>query len=186
MRYCVEQDIQNAVQSSYVQRCYFSSKIATKPSGRIPANGPGLKEFIIAGKNSLVAQNNPVTPDNVVPYLNEIDYNGRGRKVFFEVYGCQMNVNDTEIVWSILKDNGYEKADSADQADVVLLMTCAIREKAESKVCWLHNNRDASFSFGPFCFRFGIGCGSWPLRREYAAPSAKFIKSEYWAAWPSV
>lgn len=45
-----------------------------------------------------------------------------------------MNVNDTEIVWSILKDNGYYKVDSADAADVVLLMTCAIREKAESKV----------------------------------------------------
>lgn len=125
---------QNVIQCDQVQQRYFSSKVSLKTSGKIPATGPGLKEFLIAGKKSLVAQSNPITPENTIPYLNEIDYNGQGRKVFFEVYGCQMNVNDTEIVWSILKENGYQKIDSADKADVVLLMTCAIREKAESKV----------------------------------------------------
>lgn len=120
---------------NYVQQRYLSSKVAVKPNSKLPLKGPGLKEFLIAGKNSFVAQANPITPENAIPYLEELDYSGHGRKVFFEVYGCQMNVNDTEIVWSILKDNDYEKADSADAADVVLLMTCAIREKAESKVC---------------------------------------------------
>lgn len=136
VRCVVEQELSESVviRNSYVHHRCFSSKVAVKPSGRLPAKGPGLKEFLIAGKNSLVAQPNPITPENTIPYLNEIDYNGHGRKVFFEVYGCQMNVNDTEIVWSILKDNGYEKVQSADDADVVLLMTCAIREKAESKV----------------------------------------------------
>lgn len=126
------------------QRRYSASNVAAaeappiKSNGRLPANGPGLKEFLIAGrKPALVAQsmrNNPIVPENTVPYLDELDYNGQGRKVFFEVYGCQMNVNDTEIVWSILKNNGYEKVDSAEAADIVLLMTCAIREKAETKV----------------------------------------------------
>ncbi|XP_031626407.1 CDK5RAP1-like protein [Contarinia nasturtii] len=125
---------QCAIQNDCVQHRWFSSKVATKPSGKLPAKGPGLKEFLIAGKNSLVAQSNPITPENTIPYLDKIDFNGQGRKVFFEVYGCQMNVNDTEIVWSILKENGYQKIDSADQADIVLLMTCAIREKAESKI----------------------------------------------------
>lgn len=136
IRFCIDYELSAnvAIQSKHVKQRHFSSKVAVKPSTRLPAKGPGLKEFLIAGKNSLVAQPNPITPENTVPYLNELDYNGHGRKVFFEVYGCQMNVNDTEIVWSILKDNGYEKVDSAEMADVVLLMTCAIREKAESKV----------------------------------------------------
>ncbi|XP_055312909.1 CDK5RAP1-like protein [Sitodiplosis mosellana] len=136
IRCFVEQEFggQATIRNSYVHQRCFSSKVAVKSSGRLPAKGPGLKEFLIAGKNSLVAQPNPITPENTIPYLNEIDYDGHGRKVFFEVYGCQMNVNDTEIVWSILKDNGYEKVQSAEDADVVLLMTCAIREKAESKI----------------------------------------------------
>lgn len=96
------------------------------------ANGPSLSEFLIAGKNASV--NRSGRDLDVVPYLDMHDVSGRGRKVFFEVYGCQMNVNDTEIVWSILKSNDYVKVEDANDADVVLLVTCAIREKAESKV----------------------------------------------------
>lgn len=45
-----------------------------------------------------------------------------------------MNVNDTEIVWSILKKFGYTRTDSVNDADVCLLMTCAVREGAETKI----------------------------------------------------
>lgn len=45
-----------------------------------------------------------------------------------------MNVNDTEVAWSVLRDAGFEKSNSADEADVVLIMTCAIREGAEGKI----------------------------------------------------
>ncbi|XP_062581638.1 mitochondrial tRNA methylthiotransferase CDK5RAP1-like, partial [Saccostrea cucullata] len=69
-----------------------------------------------------------------VPYLEEDVYSGHGRKVYFDTYGCQMNFNDTEIAWSILKDKGYSKAESVNEADVVLLMTCSIRENAEQKI----------------------------------------------------
>lgn len=148
LRHCVEQTklpigIPGAVVNDFGRRRYFASKVATAAStapnsnSRLPKYGPGLKEFLIGGrKPALVAQSkiNPIAPENTVPYLDELDYNGLGRKVFFEVYGCQMNVNDTEIVWSILKNNGYEKVDTAEAADIVLLMTCAIREKAETKV----------------------------------------------------
>lgn len=96
------------------------------------ADGPGLKEFLVAGKNLPV--NRGGSNLDAVPYFDLIDVSGHGRKVFFEVYGCQMNVNDTEIVWSILKSNDYLKVDDVNDADVVLLITCAIREKAESKV----------------------------------------------------
>lgn len=60
--------------------------------------------------------------------------------VCFKVYGCQMNVNDTEIIWSILKNNGYKKTDNLEEADVVLIVTCAIRESAELKIDGLLSN----------------------------------------------
>lgn len=56
------------------------------------------------------------------------------RKLYVETYGCQMNVADSEIVASVLQDGGYGLTDSATDADVVLLNTCAIRENAEQKV----------------------------------------------------
>ncbi|KCV68778.1 hypothetical protein H696_04197 [Fonticula alba] len=62
---------------------------------------------------------------------------GQGRTVLTETYGCQMNVNDTEIALACLLDAGYERAPegaSAQDADVVLLMTCAIRDNAETKI----------------------------------------------------
>lgn len=45
-----------------------------------------------------------------------------------------MNVNDTEIVWSILRKTGFKQTDIVTEADVVLLVTCAIREGAENKI----------------------------------------------------
>ncbi|MEM6328393.1 MAG: tRNA (N6-isopentenyl adenosine(37)-C2)-methylthiotransferase MiaB [Bacteroidota bacterium] len=57
-----------------------------------------------------------------------------GRRVFIETYGCQMNVADSELVASILGTEGYGLADTEDEADVVLINTCAIREKAEDRV----------------------------------------------------
>ncbi|MEM1054628.1 MAG: tRNA (N6-isopentenyl adenosine(37)-C2)-methylthiotransferase MiaB [Bacteroidota bacterium] len=57
-----------------------------------------------------------------------------GRRVFIETYGCQMNVADSELVASILGADGYGLAATEDEADVVLINTCAIREKAEDRV----------------------------------------------------
>ena len=56
------------------------------------------------------------------------------RRVYIETYGCQMNVSDSELLAGILVQNGYETADGLEDADVVLLNTCAIRENAETKV----------------------------------------------------
>ena len=56
------------------------------------------------------------------------------RRVYIETYGCQMNVSDSEIVASVLRENGFGLTRNADEADVVLLNTCAIRENAEQKV----------------------------------------------------
>lgn len=57
----------------------------------------------------------------------------RGR-VYIETYGCQMNVSDSELILGCLADEGYLHADRPDEADVVLLNTCAIREHAEQRV----------------------------------------------------
>jgi len=57
-----------------------------------------------------------------------------GRTVYLETYGCQMNVSDSQVVLSILGAEGYHEVEDAQQADVVLLNTCAIRENAESKI----------------------------------------------------
>ncbi len=56
------------------------------------------------------------------------------KRVYIESYGCQMNFSDSEIVASILAKDGYTPVESAEDADLVLLNTCSIREKAEYTV----------------------------------------------------
>lgn len=56
------------------------------------------------------------------------------KKLYIESYGCQMNFSDSEIVTSILQENGYATTSLFDEADVILLNTCAIRDNAEQKV----------------------------------------------------
>ena len=58
----------------------------------------------------------------------------QGQRVFIETYGCQMNVSDTELMLGILQDAGYASAQRPEDADVVVLNTCAIREHAEERV----------------------------------------------------
>jgi tRNA-2-methylthio-N6-dimethylallyladenosine synthase len=56
------------------------------------------------------------------------------RKLFLESYGCQMNFSDSEIVASILTKEGYETTRDMDEADLILVNTCAIRDNAEQRV----------------------------------------------------
>lgn len=56
------------------------------------------------------------------------------KKFYIESYGCQMNFSDSEIVASILNDNGFGATGNYSEADLVLLNTCSIREKAEQTV----------------------------------------------------
>lgn len=59
---------------------------------------------------------------------------GNGRKFYIRTYGCQMNEHDTEVMAGIFLGLGYEHTDSVEEANVILLNTCAIRENAENKV----------------------------------------------------
>jgi len=59
---------------------------------------------------------------------------GQGRKIFIETYGCQMNVGDSEIVVSIMQDEGYFYTDKIEEADIILINTCSIRDNAEQRI----------------------------------------------------
>ena len=59
---------------------------------------------------------------------------GAGRKLFIETYGCQMNVGDSEIVVSIMQREGYVYTERLDEADVILINTCSIRDNAEQRI----------------------------------------------------
>eukprot|EP00731_Ephydatia_muelleri_P032067 Em0023g574a len=102
--------------------------------GTLP-QGPDLKSFIARSTEVLPVED--IVPGHEVdkvPYLKDDDSKGQSRKVYFETYGCQMNVNDTEIAWSVLKDAGFARTVEIHEADVILAVTCAIRENAEKKV----------------------------------------------------
>lgn len=59
---------------------------------------------------------------------------GNTKKLFIESYGCQMNFSDSEIVASILSNQGYNTTQNLEDADLVLVNTCSIRDKAEQTV----------------------------------------------------
>src|SRR5699024_5063842 len=64
----------------------------------------------------------------------KVQQNGKGKKFLIRTYGCQMNEHDTEVMAGILTEMGYETTTETEQADVILLNTCAIRENDENKV----------------------------------------------------
>jgi len=63
-----------------------------------------------------------------------LDQKAGSKKLYIESYGCQMNFSDSEIVASILNNEGYSTTDKIEDADLVLLNTCSIRDKAEQTV----------------------------------------------------
>ena len=66
--------------------------------------------------------------------LTTASKSGNNKKLFIESYGCQMNFSDSEIVASILADQGYNTTNRLEEADLVLVNTCSIRDKAEQTV----------------------------------------------------
>ena len=59
---------------------------------------------------------------------------GERQNLYIETYGCQMNVADSEVVASVLKKEGYNITEDINEADVILVNTCSIRENAEQRV----------------------------------------------------
>lgn len=77
---------------------------------------------------------NPNESDNETVQRLQDTNTGNTRKLYIESYGCQMNFSDSEIVASILQKEGFDTTSEIEQADVVFLNTCSIREKAEQTV----------------------------------------------------
>ncbi|RXZ77888.1 tRNA (N6-isopentenyl adenosine(37)-C2)-methylthiotransferase MiaB [Paenibacillaceae bacterium] len=70
--------------------------------------------------------------DSAIP--DELRMLGKGKFYLIYTYGCQMNEHDTEVMKGIFEQMGYAPTEDRQQADVILLNTCAIRENAEDKV----------------------------------------------------
>ena len=125
-----------ALVSAVGQLAPASTSATADAAGRrrlLPSDGPGLAEFV-AGAAAPAAE--PLDADEPLPSplgAAELEH-GLGRRVLFVVHGCQMNVNDTEVAWAVLQKAGYRRAADLLEADVVLVMTCSIREGAETKI----------------------------------------------------
>src|SRR3954463_10385929 len=98
-------------------------------------------------------------------------------KVFVETYGCQMNVADSDLIGSVLADAGYAQATRADEADVILINTCAVREKAEDRVIARAAELGALKRKRPGTVLAIVGCMAEHLKESLAdrAPSVDVI-----------
>ena len=56
------------------------------------------------------------------------------KKAYIETYGCQMNVNDTEVIFAILAKAGYDRTESMEEADLIMANTCSVRDNAEQRI----------------------------------------------------
>lgn len=88
------------------------------------ANIPTLEEFL---KNTQKPETVENSSTKIHPGLKDL-------KFYIQTYGCQMNTADSEIVSAILQGCGMEQTENLNQAELVLLNTCAIREGAEKKI----------------------------------------------------
>ena len=66
--------------------------------------------------------------------MTDVRTDGQRKRVFIRTYGCQMNVYDSDRMAELLRPLGYDRAEAADRADLVILNTCHIREHAAEKV----------------------------------------------------
>ena len=87
-------------------------------------------------------------------------------KVYIETYGCQMNLADTEIVLGILQNYGYAITKELDNADVVLLNTCSIRENAEQRIYGRLGNIKTAKKDNPNLVIGVLGCMAERLRKD--------------------
>jgi tRNA-2-methylthio-N6-dimethylallyladenosine synthase len=88
---------------------------------------PSLKDAKKRGKEEISIHRDFEIPEDMLGI-------GSGRKFYIRTYGCQMNEHDTEVMAGILTGLGFEATNTTEDADVILLNTCAIRENAENKV----------------------------------------------------
>ncbi len=89
------------------------------------------------------------------------------KKLFLESYGCQMNFSDSEIVASILTEQGYQTTNQVNEADLILLNTCSIRDKAEQTVRNRLNALNAIKKQNPSLKIGVLGCMAERLKHKF-------------------
>ena len=99
-----------------------------------------VKPEATTGAETTAVEKNPMAYNGEVLPDNNTSQNG-AKKLYIESYGCQMNFSDSEVVASILQEEGYQTTGTLNDADLILVNTCSIREKAEQTV----RNRLAHF-----------------------------------------
>lgn len=91
---------------------------------------------------------------------------GAGKKLYVETYGCQMNVGDSEILVSIMQNEGYRYTENIAEADVILVNTCSIRDNAEQRI-WGRLNEFRRYKKARRDLVVGVvGCMAERLREE--------------------
>ena len=88
------------------------------------------------------------------------------RKVYIETYGCQMNFSDSEIVASLMRDEGYEICEDSAEAEVVFVNTCSIRDNAEQRVRKRLRELKALKKKNPFVKIGVLGCMAERLKQQ--------------------
>ncbi|MGE5430155.1 MAG: tRNA (N6-isopentenyl adenosine(37)-C2)-methylthiotransferase MiaB [Syntrophomonadaceae bacterium] len=86
--------------------------------------------------------------------------------IYIETYGCQMNLADTEIVMGILKNNGYEMTQTAEDANVILINTCSVRDNAEQRIYGRLGNFKTLKTEKPGLVVGILGCMAERLKKE--------------------
>ena len=92
---------------------------------------------------------------------------GNTKKLFIESYGCQMNFSDSEIVASILYENGYNTTQNLEDADLVLVNTCSIRDKAEQTIRKRLEKYNAVKKINPTMKVGVLGCMAERLKSQF-------------------
>src|SRR5690606_35774148 len=88
-------------------------------------------------------------------------------KVYIESYGCQMNFSDSEIVASVMAENGYAGTRNMEEADVIFLNTCAIRDNAEQRIRHRLSELKASKKAKPELLVGVLGCMAERLKEKF-------------------
>jgi tRNA-2-methylthio-N6-dimethylallyladenosine synthase len=97
------------------------------------------------------------------------------KKIYIETYGCQMNVADSEVVLSLLNKNGHEVTHSLNDADVVLVNTCSVRENAEQRIYGRLGEFKSLKRKRPEVVVGVIGCMAERLRTKLTGEKAKGV-----------
>ena len=99
--------------------------------------------------------------------LETIPLKSNKKKLFIESYGCQMNFSDSEIVASIMKKEGYNTTSNLEEADLVLVNTCSIRDKAEQTVRKRLEKYNAVKRYNPKMKVGVLGCMAERLKSKF-------------------